>query len=119
MFVLSQQKHIYSICQEVTAIYIFSEKCTNLVVEGKTKQIVILNLTDSERYSVEALLSFFVKFGNRQSEKEDGCRPDVNNEGNWQKVYFPVGGSFLMNPYKENKPARVQYRCEAEAERQT
>lgn len=43
--------------------------------------------------------------------------PDVNNEGNWQKVYFPVASSFLMNPYKENKPARVQYRCEAEAER--
>lgn len=21
----------------------------------------------------------------------------------------------MMNPYKENKPARVQYRCEAEA----
>lgn len=43
----------------------FLEKCTNLVVEGKTKLIVILNLTNSEKYSVEAQLSFFVKFGNR------------------------------------------------------
>lgn len=23
--------------------------------------------------------------------------PHVNNEGDWQKVYFPVDSSFLMN----------------------
>lgn len=63
-------RNIYSICREVTAIYIFSEKCTNLVVEGKTKLIIILNLTDSEKYSDEAQLSFFVNFGNRWSAKK-------------------------------------------------
>lgn len=48
-----QWKRSYSLCEEVTATCVFFRE-VHLVVEGETK--LILNLTDSEKYCVEAQL---------------------------------------------------------------
>lgn len=80
----------------------------HLVMEGETK--LILNLTDSEKYSVEA--QCFVDFGSM------GCLCLMWTWRRWVEILFflfefQTGSSFLTNTYKEKKQARVKYRSTA------